>query len=116
VFFNFNGNASLELREDSPGRYRWWVHFDDRGNQMIYYVNSQFSADNIPNPFDQKEVSWTWGFSESKPVPTFTFGEEGYYPSDSETTGLPMVKDTPQLGRIYNDDATVRIAAMYPAK
>lgn len=115
VFFNFNGRSRI-LIVANGSTWRWVFRIDGYGDQWVYYNNFDFAENNIPNPFNPEETTWTHGSSDYKPVPTSTFGEEGYYPSDSETTGLPIARHAPRIGRIYNDDATVRIGAMYPAK
>ena len=77
--------------------------------------NSSFDIGNIINPFSSSAVVKHQS-SDFIPVPTMVMTNEGWYPAETETVGLPIKKNAPAIGSIYNSDATVRIAAMYPAK
>jgi hypothetical protein len=116
-FVNINGKSRLALASASGSRYYWQLNVDGYTNPAEYYQpdGSAYAADNIQNPFSAT-IGWLpWGDSY-RPVPSFAYGTEGYYFEETETTGLPIKINAPTVGSIYNSDATVRIAAMYPAK
>lgn len=122
VFRNLNGKSWIQLDIIGSNWVAWRMYSTDyiwnNAPSFRYEItdgNSSFDIGNIINPFSSSAVVKSQS-SDYKPVPTMAMANEGYYPSDSETTGLPIVMESPQVGSIYNEDATVRIGAMYPAK
>lgn len=119
-WINKAGGAVLRLQDRSNEYRKWGVYaYLDyyKGVGLVYNQdgNSFLETESIPNPFT---LSFTRALNGYMPQGKLTLvkGTEGWYPDENETTGLPIKKGTPQVGRIYNDDATVRIGSMYPAK
>jgi hypothetical protein len=115
VFCNFNGKSKILVQ--STGSYvRWEMTIEgytSSPGSCRYNTAEGYDINNMPNPF---AVAWTYGNSDNLPVPVFDFGSAGWYPAESETAGLTIKTAAPQIGQIYNEDATVKVGAMYPAK
>lgn len=120
TWVNLNGKARIEISSKTDKWVYWWMYVqDDKGAEIPAYraggSSNQFMSDALIHPF-RPEAALRHNSTDYMPVPTMIMANEGWYPSDSETVVLPIKKNAPAIGSIYNSDATVRIAAMYPAK
>ena len=120
TWVNLNGKARIEISSKTNAWVYWWMYVqDDTGADIPAYKaggsSNQFMSDSLIHPF-KPEAALRHNSTDFIPAPTMVMADEGWYPADTETTGLPIKKNAPAIGSIYNSDATVRIAAMYPAK
>ena len=112
--------AVLRLK-DRSNEYRSWgiyAYLDYyKGVGLVYNAGGDSFNENgpIPDPWMRRYTSALYGVMPQGELFMAT-GTKGWYPADTETTGLEIKKNAPELGKVYNKDATVRIGAMFPAE
>jgi hypothetical protein len=119
VFYNYNGRAKIYI---TGSEYLSWnldvidpgFYGDNKWRQIYSFYGNAFPADAIPHPFDSNK--WAVIASDYKPLPQFIMDTSGYYPEDTVTENLELGgKAAPAIGEIYNSNATIRAAGLYPA-
>ena len=108
--------------KDRSNEYRTWCIYWTldyyKGEMGVVYNqggDNWIETGSIPNPFTSPYTSALYNVMPQGNLNT-AYGTEGWYPSETETTGLEIKKSPPVIGQIYNEDATVKIGAMYPAE
>lgn len=107
---------------DRLNEYRTWGIYWTldyyNGAMGIVYTQAGYAfieTGAIPSPFSKTFTAALGGVMPQAILYGATYSK-GFAPENNETTGLPIAQNVPQLGQIYNTDATIKISAMYPLK
>lgn len=110
--------AVIQIDSKTAGYPSWEIHaYLDyyKGVGKVYTQGNWNKEYGIQSPFSSEFNTALYSVMPQGKIYGAT-GTDGWQPSDTETTGLEIKKNAPELGKVYNKDATVRIGAMYPAK
>ena len=123
TYENCNGKARLDLNSNGVPEYGWRL----MGSDPLLYPDGKFyqmyDVDYYhgwwrdgEEPVDPWDAVWHSGSSSFGSAVKFFYSETGgYMPNGEIVRSLPITGAFPEVGRIYNADASVCAASMYPA-
>lgn len=124
-YINLNGKSLIRIDDQnasSTSYVRWRIYLkglnsdklDDLSNSCYLSNGDGILVSELENPFTMTNRGWERNSSNYGNNPKSVYSNEGYYPLTTLTRNLPIRKNSPIIGKIYNDDGSIRIAEMYP--
>ena len=114
-------NAVLRLQNKATEYSSWGIYAIDTsvyadGREFLAYATEggSYATSDLPDPFTMTYSAQLYSIMPQDKL-TGVHGTSGYSPAEEVTSGLTIAGNAPEIGKIYNANATVKAGALYPA-